>query len=97
MTDFTVTDKKALRGEILQVRQQGYAITAQELRRGYHAVAVPLRRYDGATIAARLRAWRGLGVRSRRFLDGPSLRRRSYLAAPCASERDDGTLQPQLL
>ena len=52
MTDFTVTDKKALRAEILQVRRQGYAITAQEMRRGYHAVAVPLRRYDGATIAA---------------------------------------------
>jgi len=52
MTDFTVTDKKALRAEILHVREQGYAITAQELRRGYHAVAVPLRRYDGATIAA---------------------------------------------
>src|SRR6478672_8994372 len=52
MTDFTVTDKKALRAEILQVRKQGYAITAQEMRRGYHAVAVPLRRYDGATIAA---------------------------------------------
>ena len=52
MTDFTVTDKKALRAEILQVRQQGYAITAQEMRRGYHAVAVPLKRYDGATIAA---------------------------------------------
>ena len=42
MTDFTVTDKKALRAEILHVRKQGYAITAQELRRGYHAVAVPL-------------------------------------------------------
>ena len=52
MTDFTVTDKRALRAEILRVRQQGYAITAQELRRGYQAAAVPLRRYDGATIAA---------------------------------------------
>lgn len=52
MTGFTVTDKKALRGEILQVRKQGYAITAQELRRGFHAVAVPLRRYDGATSGA---------------------------------------------
>jgi IclR family transcriptional regulator, pca regulon regulatory protein len=52
MTDFTVTDKKALRAEIGHVRKQGYAITAQEMRRGYHAVAVPLRRYDGATIAA---------------------------------------------
>ncbi len=52
MTDFTVTDKKALRAEVLHVRQQGYAITAQEMRRGFHAVAVPLKRYDGATIAA---------------------------------------------
>ena len=52
MTDFTVTDKKALRAEIRHVREQGYAITAQEMRRGYHAAAVPLKRYDGATIAA---------------------------------------------
>jgi IclR family transcriptional regulator, pca regulon regulatory protein len=51
-TDFTVTDKRALRAEILQVRKQGFAITAQEWRRGYHAAAVPLRRYDGETIAA---------------------------------------------
>jgi len=52
MTAFTVTDKKALRAEILAIRKQGYAITAQEMRRGYHAIAVPLRRYDGVTIAA---------------------------------------------
>ncbi|MFO1533667.1 MAG: IclR family transcriptional regulator C-terminal domain-containing protein, partial [Thermoplasmatota archaeon] len=50
---FTVTDKRALRAEILRVRSQGFAITAQELRRGYQAAAVPLRRYDGATIAAK--------------------------------------------
>lgn len=52
MTDFTVTDKKALREEIMHIRERGYAVTAQELRRGFHAVAMPLRRYDGATIAA---------------------------------------------
>ena len=52
MTDFTVTDKKALRAETCTCAKQGYAITAQEMRRGYHAVAVPLKRYDGATIAA---------------------------------------------
>jgi IclR family pca regulon transcriptional regulator len=52
MTDFTVTDKKVLRAEILHVRQQGYAVTAQEMRRGFHASAVPLKRYDGAAIAA---------------------------------------------
>ena len=52
MTTYTLTDKQALRAEIEHVRAQGYAITAQELRRGYHAVAVPLRRYDGVTIGA---------------------------------------------
>jgi IclR family pca regulon transcriptional regulator len=51
-TDFTVTDKRALKSEILQARKEGFAITVQEWRRGYHAAAVPLRRYDGVTIAA---------------------------------------------
>ena len=52
MTDFTVTDKKALRGEILHVRKQGYADhrpgAAPRLPRRRRAA----RRYDGATIAA---------------------------------------------
>jgi IclR family pca regulon transcriptional regulator len=52
VTDFTVTDKRALRAEIVRVRRQGHAITAQEWRRGYHAAAVPLHRYDGATVGA---------------------------------------------
>ena len=52
MTSFTVTDKTALHSEIMQVRKQGYAVTAQEMRRGFHAVAVPLRRFDGAANAA---------------------------------------------
>jgi len=51
-TNFTQTDKKALRAEILRARKQGHAITAQEWRRGYHAAAVPLRRYDGVAIGA---------------------------------------------
>jgi IclR family transcriptional regulator, pca regulon regulatory protein len=52
ITDFTVTDKRALRAEIRHVRKDGFAITAQEWRRGYHAAAVPLRRYDGGTVGA---------------------------------------------
>jgi IclR family pca regulon transcriptional regulator len=52
VTDFTVTDKRALRQQILQVRKDGFAITAQEWRRGYHAAAVPLKRYDGVAIGA---------------------------------------------
>ena len=87
MTDFTITDKKALRTEILHVRKQGYAITAQEMRRGYHAVAVPLRRYDGATIAAVcVAAWvEDSAVGS--FAE-------EYLAA---LKEETGALQPQLL
>jgi IclR family pca regulon transcriptional regulator len=52
VTDFTVTDKRALRQEIVQVRKDGFAITQQEWRRGYHAAAVPLKRYDGVAIGA---------------------------------------------
>ena len=43
--------QESLAGQILHVRKQGCAITAQEMRRGFHAVAVPLRRHDGATLA----------------------------------------------
>src|ERR1700744_525291 len=35
-TDFTVTDKRALKAEIQHVRKEGFALTAQEWRRGYH-------------------------------------------------------------
>jgi IclR family pca regulon transcriptional regulator len=87
MTDFTVTDKKALRAEIQHVREQGYAITAQEMRRGYHAVAVPLRRYDGATIAAVcVAAWVEDSAEGA-FAD-------KYLAA---LKQETEALQPQLL
>ena len=65
MTNFTLTDKRALRAEILRIREQGYAITAQEMRRGFHAIAVPLRRYDGVTIAAVSVAGLGRGFRGR--------------------------------
>ena len=87
MTEFTVTDKKALREEILHVRAQGYAVTAQEMRRGFHAVAVPLKRYDGATIAALcVAAW---------VEDSPV---DSFAEKYLAALRDEATaLQPQLL
>lgn len=87
MTDFTVTDKRALRAEIRNVRQQGYAVTVQELRRGYHAVAVPLKRFDDATIGAIcIAAWvedSSIGSSTDEYL---------------AALRDEaGTLQRQLL
>jgi IclR family pca regulon transcriptional regulator len=87
MTEYTVTDKRALREEILHVRAQGYAVTAQEMRRGFHAVAVPLKRYDGATIAALcVAAW---------VEDSPV---DSFAEKYLAALRDEAeALQPQLL
>ncbi len=87
MTQFTVTDKKAIREEILHVRKQGYAVTAQELRRGFHAVAVPLRRYDGETLGAVcIAAW---------VEDSPASLLVEKYAAILREEVD--RLQPQLL
>jgi len=86
-TDFTVTDKRALRQEILHVRQEGFAITAQEWRRGYHAAAVPLRRYDGATIAALCVAV---------WVEDSSVDSAAERHVPALTE-EARTLQPQLL
>ncbi|HKU94097.1 MAG TPA: IclR family transcriptional regulator C-terminal domain-containing protein [Vineibacter sp.] len=52
LTTFTMTDKRDLRGEVMRVREQGFCVTEQEMRRGYRAVAVPLKRYDGKMVAA---------------------------------------------
>jgi IclR family transcriptional regulator, pca regulon regulatory protein len=52
LTSNTVTDKCRLRTIIVEVRQQGYATTVDELDYGITALAVPIRRNDGKTIAA---------------------------------------------
>jgi len=51
-TQFTVTDKKALRAAILQARKDGFCMTKQEADLGYCAIAVPLRRSDGTAVGA---------------------------------------------
>ena len=52
LTPYTVTEPKALRQVIAQVRQADHCIASQEHELGVHAVAVPLRNMDGATVAA---------------------------------------------
>lgn len=52
LTPHTITQKGALRAEILRVRAQGYAVVVQELELGLCSVAVPLRDRQGRTIAA---------------------------------------------
>jgi IclR family pca regulon transcriptional regulator len=52
ITPHTVTDKDRLRQEILTVRRQGFAFADQEAELGFRSIAVPVRRYDGVTVAA---------------------------------------------
>lgn len=48
----TVTDKADLAALIQTARADGYALVDQEANLGFRSIAVPLRRYDGVTIAA---------------------------------------------
>lgn len=52
VTRFTETDKGRLRTIIRKVRDQGYAVTRQEMSLGYCGIAVPLRRMDDRLIGA---------------------------------------------
>ncbi|MEH2624012.1 IclR family pca regulon transcriptional regulator [Bradyrhizobium sp. AZCC 1719] len=52
LTPFTVTDKKQLLKTIVADRAQGYSLVDREAEPGFRSVSVPVRRYDGAIIAA---------------------------------------------
>jgi IclR family pca regulon transcriptional regulator len=52
LTPATVVDRAALRGAILKVRDDGYSLVDEEVEMGFHSISVPLRRLDGAVIAA---------------------------------------------
>lgn len=52
LTSKTITDPKALRREILAVREAGYSTTVDQLDYGITALAVPIRDMEGRTIAA---------------------------------------------
>ena len=52
VTDRTMTDEAALRSELHQIRQQGYAVVEEELEVGLASVAVPIVNRAGATVAA---------------------------------------------
>ena len=51
-TQYTVTDEKALRDILAQVRADGYAAVDQELELGVRSVAVPVRARSENTLAA---------------------------------------------
>jgi len=51
-TPHTIADKARLRQELDRVREQGFAVVDQELELGLRSLAVPVRRPDGAVVAA---------------------------------------------
>ena len=48
----TITSKNALRVELEQVREEGFAVNDQELAEDVHAIAVPVRAVSGKVVAA---------------------------------------------
>jgi IclR family transcriptional regulator, pca regulon regulatory protein len=52
MTPHTATDPTALLATIIADRAQGYSLVDREAEPGFRSISVPVRRYDGAIIAA---------------------------------------------
>src|SRR3954464_14019951 len=52
MTPHTVPDPKLLYAAIIADRAQGYSLVDREAEPGFRSISVPIRRYDGAIIAA---------------------------------------------
>jgi IclR family pca regulon transcriptional regulator len=52
MTPHTVTDPKLLLARIIADRERGYSLVDREAEPGFRSISVPIRRYDGAIVAA---------------------------------------------
>jgi IclR family pca regulon transcriptional regulator len=52
MTPNTVTDPKLLLARIVTDRERGYSLVDREAEPGFRSISVPIRRYDGAIVAA---------------------------------------------
>ncbi|MCA1526502.1 IclR family transcriptional regulator domain-containing protein [Bradyrhizobium yuanmingense] len=51
-TQSTLVDKSAVIATIISDRTKGYSLVDQEAEEGFRSISVPIRRYDGAVIAA---------------------------------------------
>ncbi|WP_340536995.1 IclR family transcriptional regulator [Nocardioides sp. GXZ039] len=51
-TPHTITERSALRAEVAQVREQGYALAIDELEIGLTAIAAPIRNTQGDVVAS---------------------------------------------
>jgi len=52
MTPYTITDMDLLLATIMTNREKGYSLVDREAEPGFRAISVPVRRYDGAIVAA---------------------------------------------
>ncbi|MEY9757603.1 IclR family transcriptional regulator domain-containing protein [Bradyrhizobium yuanmingense] len=52
LTQSTLVDKSAVIATIIADRIKGYSLVDQEAEEGFRSISVPIRRYDGAVIAA---------------------------------------------
>jgi len=52
LTPHTISEKKALKTEILKIRKQGYALVVQELELGLCSLAMPVKDRHGKVVAA---------------------------------------------
>src|ERR1700745_108183 len=52
MTSYTVTDPELLLATIIADREKGYSLVDREAEPGFRSISVPMRRYDGAIVAA---------------------------------------------
>jgi IclR family KDG regulon transcriptional repressor len=52
ITPYTLTDSSRLEELLLQIRRQGYVVTADDLDVGAHSIAAPIRNYQGQVVAA---------------------------------------------
>ncbi|MGF1471943.1 MAG: IclR family transcriptional regulator [Rubrobacteraceae bacterium] len=51
-TDYTITDRKQLQGELDRIRERGYALDTEEMEEGVRCLACPVFAPDGRIIAA---------------------------------------------
>jgi DNA-binding IclR family transcriptional regulator len=51
LTSATITDADTLRGQLRQVRSQGYATSFDEIEKGLHAISSPICNHEGNVIA----------------------------------------------
>jgi len=93
-TERTLTTRRALRKELLEIRRRGFAIAVEELEPGFSAVAAPVRRHDGQVVAAISVGGPTARIPARRLeILGASVRRESDRASRALGYRG---LRPRL-